>query len=75
MSGRSFAFFSMHYIFVVLMQYLMSGVLAGSTLLLFVIPVICSYVLTFLSVEVFVRVPVLCFLTGIKAKRRDNAVV
>ena len=66
MAGRSFAFFSLHYVFVVLFQYLFANVFKGNTFLLFLIPVAASYALTFISVELFVRVPLLSFLTGVK---------
>ena len=72
MSARSFAFFSLHYICLVVMQYLMSGVIKGNTAMLFAVPVAASYVLTFLITEAFVRIPVLSFLTGVKPLRRER---
>ena len=69
MAGRSFAFFSLHYVFVVLFQYLLSGMFSGNTALLFLIPVAASYVVTLLAVELFVRVPVLSFLIGVKPRK------
>ena len=72
MSSRSFAFFSLHYIFVVVFQYVFSGVFAGNTAMLYVLPVLISYMFTFLLGEVFVRIPVLSFLTGVKPLKRDR---
>ena len=68
-AGRSFAFFSLHYVFVVLFQYLLSGMFSGNTVLLFLIPVAASYVVALLAVELFVRVPVLSFLIGVKPRK------
>ena len=70
MSARSFAFFSLHYIFVVLFQYLFSGVFSGNIVLMFLIPVCISYIFTFMSAEVFVRIPLLSFLAGVKCVTR-----
>lgn len=72
LSSRSFAFFSLHYIFVTMFQYLFSGVFAGNTAMLYLVPVLISYVLTFLLCEVFVRIPVLSFLIGVKPLKRDS---
>lgn len=72
MSSRSFAFFSLHYIFVVVFQYLFSVVFAGNTAMLYLVPVFISYVFTFLLCEVFVRIPVLSFLIGVKPLKRDR---
>ena len=71
-SHRSFAFFSLHYICLVVMQYLMSGVLEGSIFLLYLVPVLASYVLTSALCELFVRVPVLSFLTGVKPVSKNG---
>ena len=72
LSARSFAFFSLHYICLVVMQYLMSGVLGSNTVLLYTVPVPAAYVLTFLIAEVFVRFPVLSFLTGVKPVSKNG---
>ena len=72
LSARSFAFFSLHYICLVAIQYLMSGVFKNNTTMLYAVPVLAAYVLTFLIAEVFVRIPVLSYLTGIKPLRRER---
>ena len=72
LSSRSFAFFSLHYIFVVVFQYLFSGVFKGNTVMLYLVPVLIAYVFAFLLSEAFVRVPVLSFLTGVKPLKRDR---
>lgn len=72
LSRRSFAFFSLHYICLVVMQYLMAGLFADNTALLFTVPVITAYALSFLITEAFVRIPVLSFLTGVKTVSKDG---
>ena len=66
MSGRSFPFFSFHFIWTVLFQYLLAGLLSENTLLLYMLPVFLAYISTFICCEICVRVPFLCFLTGTK---------
>lgn len=70
MSVRSFPFFSFHFIFVVLFQYLASEPLKGRTALLYILPVVSAYICTFICAEICIRVPVLCFLTGTKHYRK-----
>ncbi|MCR5816115.1 MAG: acyltransferase [Ruminococcus sp.] len=75
MSQRSFAYFSLHFVWVVLFQYLLADAFGGSIVLLYMIPMLCAFAATFICTEVFVRVPVLCFLTGTKPvhnKQREN---
>ncbi|MBP5491562.1 MAG: acyltransferase family protein [Clostridiales bacterium] len=70
LSRTSFAVYSLHFIFVVVTQYLFADVFAGNKVLLFLVPVILSYILTFLASEVFLRVPVLRFLIGVKPEKK-----
>lgn len=72
MSQRSFLFYILHYVWIVLFQYLLAGALSGSTALMFFVPVILAYAATFLSCEVCVRIPALCFLTGTKPLRKPG---
>lgn len=72
MSQRSFLFYSLHFVWVVLFQYVFCDVLKQNTLFLFVVPVILAYVATFLCCEVCIRVPVLCFFMGAKAVTGDR---
>ena len=67
LSGISFAFFSLHYVFLVLLQYLSAG-FTEVTFVLFIIPVLTAYMLTFLFSQIFVRVPFLSFLIGTKKR-------
>ena len=72
MSQRSFMFYILHYIWIVLFQYLMSGLFINNTFLLFIVPVVVSYIVTFLSCEVCIRSHVLCFLMGTKTIRKTS---
>ena len=74
MSGRSFAFFAFHYIWLVIFQYAFADILAGSTALLFIVPSACAYIASFACGEVCVRLPLLSFLMGCKAVTTKQAV-
>ena len=65
---RSFAIFSLHYVFVVTTQYLLADAMRDYAALNFLVPVVLSYGLTFLATELAIRVPVLAFLLGVKGK-------
>ncbi len=67
MSQRSFLYFSLHFLWIVLFQYWFADILSGNTALLYIVPVICSYALTFICSEICLRIPVLCFLMGTKS--------
>lgn len=66
LSQRSFALYIWHFIWVVLFQYLLFGKLGNNTLLLYILPVVLSYITTLLCCELSVRIPILGFLTGTK---------
>ncbi len=66
MSQRSFPYFSIHFLWVVLFQYFFSKIFAENFFLLYFIPVIAAYIATFICAEAVIRVPVLCFLSGTK---------
>ena len=66
MSHRSFLFYILHFVWIVLFQYVLHDVLVHHTVLLFLVPVVIAYVATFLCCEVCIRIPVLCFLMGTK---------
>ena len=67
LAGISFAFFSLHYIFVIALQYLMYQM---DTVILFILPVLLAYPLTLAACEAFCRVPALGFLLGVKKVQR-----
>ncbi len=66
MKKRSFLFFTYHFIWVVLFQYILYGIIGSKTFVLFTGTVLLSYLATFVCCEISIRIPVLCFLTGIK---------
>lgn len=72
LSQRSFAFYIWHFIWVILFQYLLSGVFRNNTVLLYTAPVILSYIATLLCCELSVRIPILGFLTGTKNVRKST---
>ena len=70
LSQRSFAIFSIHYVPIVLMQYLVSGIFMSDSAMMYLVPVLFAYVVTFIISEVFVRIPLLSFLIGVKPVNR-----
>ena len=66
MSQRSFAFYIFHFIWVVLFQFLMFDICGDNTVLLYIVPILLAYSMTFLCCEICVRIPLFCFLMGIK---------
>lgn len=69
MSQRSFPYFSLHFLWIVLFQYWFADIFSGNTVLLFLVPVICAFAATLLCSEICLRIPALCFLMGTKSKR------
>lgn len=63
---RSFLFYTYHFIWIVLLQYILYGIVGNKTGVLFIGTVLLSYLLTFACCEISIRIPVLCFLTGTK---------
>ena len=68
MSRRSFPYFSWHFLWTVLFQYWFAGLFGSDLGLLYFVPVLLAYLVTFICSELSLRVPVLCFLMGTKAK-------
>lgn len=66
MNKRSFLFYIYHFIWVVLFQYILYGVVGNHTVALFVGTVLLAYLTTFICCEISIRIPFLCFLTGTK---------
>lgn len=67
---RSFLFYFLHYLWIVLFQYWFRE--SSSLLLLFLLPVAAAYAATLLSCELCIRIPVLRFLMGTKPLRPHN---
>lgn len=66
MNKRSFLFYIYHFIWVVLFQYILYGVVGDHSFVLFIGTVLLAYGATFICCEISIRIPVMCFLTGIK---------
>lgn len=66
MNKRSFLFYTWHFIWVVLFQYLLYEILRLNTPMLFVGTMIFSYSMSFLCSEICIRIPFLRFVTGTK---------
>lgn len=66
MSQRSFAFYILHFIWVVLFQYLMFDILQSNIVLLYIVPVFLAYLATLIFCEICIRVPFLCSIMGLK---------
>ena len=73
MSQRSFPYFSLHFLWIVLFQYWFADVLNDNTALLYFVPVICAYAATFICSEICLKIPALCFLMGTKSSNRKGA--
>ena len=73
MSQRSFPYFSMHFLWIVLFQYWFADVLSGNTVLLLIVPVICALAATLICSEICLKVPALCFLMGTKSNARNKS--
>ena len=72
MSQRSFPYFSFHFLWVVLFQYLFAGISGADIVLRYLVPVVLSFVVTFICAEICLRIPILCFLTGTKAPEHNK---
>lgn len=62
MSQRSFAFYILHYIWIILFQFLMFDICGNNTVLLYIVPILLAYSITFLCCEICIRMPLFCFL-------------
>lgn len=72
MSQRSFSLFSIHFLWIVLFQYWLSNLFANNIVLLFIVPIACAYAATLICAEIFIRIPMLCFLMGTKKKITED---
>lgn len=66
MAKSSFSFYIIHFIWVVLFQYLSYNICGSNIVLLYVLPVFSAYCATLLCCEICNRIPLLRFLLGIK---------
>lgn len=68
LSSRSFLFYIFHFIWLVIFGYYISKV-TSNIALLFIIPVIASYIITFINIELVIKIPVINFLFGVHSKK------
>jgi peptidoglycan/LPS O-acetylase OafA/YrhL len=68
LSQRSFLFFSIHFLWIVLFQYWLSGLIENNTLTAYFVPILCAFPATFACAEIAYRIPLLSFLMGAKPK-------
>lgn len=66
MRTRSFLFYIYHFMWVVLLQYLLHEICGNRTLVLFFGTIIVAYFMTFICCEISIRIPFLCLVTGTK---------
>lgn len=66
MNRRSFMFYTYHFIWVVVFQFILYEIVGNNTWILFTGTVGLSYLTTFICCEISMRVPFLCYLTGTK---------
>ena len=69
LSSRSFLFFSIHFIWVIMFQYWFGDLFANNVVMLYLVPVVLAYLGTFVCSEICIRIPILRFLMGTKAKK------
>lgn len=66
MRTRLYMFYTYHFVWVVLFQYLLYEIIGNHTFILFVVTILLSYFMTFVCCEISVRIPFLRFVTGTK---------
>lgn len=67
-TSRSFLFYIFHFIWLVVFQFYLSR-FTDNTAILFIVPMIGSFTMTFVTCEIVRRIPVVNFLFGVKNKR------
>ncbi len=70
LSSRSFAFYIFHFVWLLVFQYGLSKVLESHILLLYVLPMVGALIMTILTSEIIIRIPVLAFLYGLKPVKK-----
>ena len=66
MSHISFEFYIWHFIWVVLFEYIIYSIANENSIIIFFGTILLSYIVTFVCCEISIRVPFLCFVTGVK---------
>lgn len=66
MKQRSFLYYTFHFVWVIVFQYLFALIWKDNTFALYVVPMLPAMIMTFVCCEICIRIPVMCFLTGAK---------
>ena len=66
MKTTSFLLYIYHFIWVVVFEYMLSKTFAGNTIIILLGTIILSYIATFITCEISIRIPILCIFTGTK---------
>lgn len=72
MARISMAFFGLHFIILVALQYVMAHTFENNTFLLYLVPVVITYTLTYFSSVECVNAPPISFLLGVKPRSYDH---
>lgn len=67
LKSRSFLFYIFHFVWVVVFQYLLYNSVGNNTAVLFFGTIIFSYAATFLTCEIVLKIPLICYVTGVKS--------
>lgn len=67
LNSRSFAFYIFHFIWVIIFQYYICK-FTSSNFLIFIVSTVGTYIMTFLTIEIIIRIPVVNYLFGVKRK-------
>jgi hypothetical protein len=68
LTSRSFLFYIFHFLWLVVLQFILSKY-TSNTAILYIVPVLATFVLTFLTIELVRIIPVVNTLFGVKAKK------
>ena len=67
LKSRSFLFYIFHFVWVVVFQYLLHNFFENNTAVLFFGTIIFSCAATFLTCEIVLKIPPICYVTGVKS--------
>ena len=72
LKSRSFLFYIFHFVWVVAFQYLLHNFFENNTAVLFFGTIIFSYAAAFLTCEIVLKIPPICYVTGVKSFPINN---
>lgn len=67
LNSRSFSFYIFHFIWVIIFQYYICK-FTSRVFLIFIVSTVGTYIMTFLTIEIIIRIPVVNYLFGVKRK-------